>query len=68
MPKVHDALRRLRNRTSVITISHRLATVRNADTIAVLARGRLVAAGAHADLLATSGEYRRLFTRQHALQ
>ena len=66
--KVHDALRRLRNRTSVITISHRLATVRNADTIAVLARGRLVAAGAHADLLATSGEYRRLFARQHALQ
>ena len=66
--KVHDALRRLRNRMSVITISHRLATVRNADTIAVLARGRLIAAGAHADLLETSGEYRRLFARQHALQ
>ncbi len=65
--RVHDALRRLRSRKSVITISHRLATVLNADTIAVLERGRLVAAGAPADLLETSAEYRRLFARQQSL-
>ena len=62
--RVHDALQRLRSRKSVITISHRLATVLNADSIAVIEAGRLVARGTHAELLERSGEYRRLFARQ----
>ena len=62
--RVHGALQRLRSRKSVITISHRLSTVLNADSIAVIDRGRLVATGTHADLLASSQEYRRLFARQ----
>ncbi|MDD9985623.1 MAG: ABC transporter ATP-binding protein [Spirochaetaceae bacterium] len=62
--RVHDSLQRLRSRKSVITISHRLSTVLNAHSIAVIARGRLVATGTHADLLESNAEYRRLFAGQ----
>jgi ABC-type multidrug transport system fused ATPase/permease subunit len=51
--------RLLRGRTSVI-IAHRLATVRRADTVLVVERGRIVERGAPADLLASDGPFRRL--------
>jgi len=41
-------------------IAHRLSTVRNADRIAVMERGRLVEIGTHRDLLAHGGVYARL--------
>ena len=44
-----DAL--MRDRTTIV-IAHRLSTVRNADLLAVLDRGRLVETGSHAELLA----------------
>ena len=57
---IQTALERLsRDRTTVV-IAHRLATVMNADRIAVLDRGRLVTTGRHADLLAAGGLYARL--------
>ncbi|HET7224253.1 MAG TPA: ABC transporter ATP-binding protein [Candidatus Eisenbacteria bacterium] len=48
-----------RGRTSLV-IAHRLATVRNADRILVLHRGRLREQGTHATLLARGGIYARL--------
>ena len=51
-----------RSRTTLI-ITHRLSQIRWADRILVLAGGRLVAAGAHDELLATSPVYRRIFSR-----
>ena len=51
--------RLLRGRTSVI-IAHRLATVRRADTVLVIDRGRVVESGAPAELLAADGPFRRL--------
>jgi ABC-type multidrug transport system fused ATPase/permease subunit len=51
--------RLLRGRTSVI-IAHRLATVRRADTVLVIERGRVVQQGAPAELLASDGPFRRL--------
>src|SRR2546429_1363476 len=51
--------RLLRGRTSVI-IAHRLATVRRADEIVVLVRGRIAQRGRFDDLLATDGPFRRL--------
>ncbi|MBM7075023.1 ABC transporter ATP-binding protein [Micromonospora humida] len=49
---------------TTILISHRFATVRRADHIVVLAQGRVVEQGSHAELLARGGRYARLFTLQ----
>jgi ATP-binding cassette subfamily B protein len=51
--------RLLRGRTSLI-IAHRLATVRRADEIVVVERGRITQRGTEAELLAIDGPFRRL--------
>ena len=61
---VQDALANLmRNRTSFV-IAHRLSTVRRADGIVVLDRGRIVETGTHDGLLARGGAYARLYELQ----
>lgn len=52
-----EAIRRAADRHTTIMITHRLSGARNADRVAVLARGRLVEVGTHADLLAAEGHY-----------
>jgi ATP-binding cassette, subfamily B, multidrug efflux pump len=53
----------MRQRTSII-VSHRVSTVRNADQIFVLDRGRIVEQGRHDDLVAKRGFYATLHRRQ----
>jgi len=53
----------MKNRTTVI-IAHRLATVRNADRIAVMEQGVIVAIGTHQTLLKSCPLYKRLATLQ----
>lgn len=61
---VQDVLDHLmRNRTSLV-IAHRLSTVRAADRILVLDKGRLVEEGTHETLLAKNGLYARLAQMQ----
>ena len=62
---VQDALQTLmRNRTSFV-IAHRLSTVRRADAIIVLERGRVAEIGRHDELLARSGGvYAKLYSLQ----
>jgi ATP-binding cassette subfamily B protein len=49
---------------TTICVAHRLSTVVNADLIVVLAEGRIVETGQHADLLRQDGYYRRLYELQ----
>lgn len=55
--KVQQALEQLMEGRTSIIIAHRLATVVNVDTIAVLEHGRLVATGTHQELLERSALY-----------
>ena len=51
----------LRGRTSII-IAHRLTTVRRADEIFVMERGRITQRGTYDDLIVADGPFRRLAT------
>ena len=61
---VQEAIDRLMAHRTVFVIAHRLATVQHADFIVVLAEGRIVERGTHADLLSADGLYRRLYNLQ----
>jgi ABC-type multidrug transport system fused ATPase/permease subunit len=50
----------MKDRTSIV-IAHRLSTVRHADRIIVLDKGRIVEEGDHRGLLARSGHYAELY-------
>jgi len=63
---VQQALERLMAGRTVLTIAHRLATVRHVDRIVVLDAGRIVAAGTHDRLVADSPLYARLAALQFA--
>ncbi len=57
---IQEALDRLMAKRTSFVIAHRLSTVRNADQILVMERGRIVEHGRHEDLLALGGIYTRL--------
>lgn len=52
-----------RNRT-VVVVAHRLSTVKNADTIVVLDKGKIVEQGNHTELIARKGAYFHLVKDQ----
>ena len=56
----------LENRTSVV-IAHRLSTIINAEQIAVIKDGKLIAIGSHANLLKDNGVYSDLYNQQFAV-
>jgi subfamily B ATP-binding cassette protein MsbA len=63
---VQAALETLMRGRTTIVIAHRLSTVESADRIVVLAHGRIVEMGAHAELLAAGGVYAGLHRLQFA--
>jgi ATP-binding cassette, subfamily B, bacterial len=60
---VQEALERLSEGRTTIAIAHRLSTVRDADQIVVLDRGRVVEVGTYDELLARGGRFAELASR-----
>jgi ATP-binding cassette subfamily B protein len=61
---IQHALDRLMEGRTTFVIAHRLSTVRRADLILVLEKGRIVARGKHQELLMTSPVYSEIYARQ----
>jgi ATP-binding cassette subfamily B protein len=61
---IDATLARLGDRRTVVSVSHRLASVKDYDRIFVLDCGRLVEQGTHDELLARAGTYHGLWTKQ----
>jgi ABC-type multidrug transport system fused ATPase/permease subunit len=62
--QVQEAIDRLMADRTVLVIAHRLSTVKNANRILVIDKGRIVEAGAHDELMSRQGLYQRLYMMQ----
>ena len=61
---VQQAIEQLMKDRTVLVIAHRLSTVRNADKIIVMEKGRIIEKGKHSELHQKDGTYRRLYDLQ----
>ncbi len=61
---IHDAIEEVSKGKTTIIIAHRLSTVRDADKIIVMDRGKVVAEGTHQELMKTSTHYQTLVAHQ----
>jgi ABC-type multidrug transport system fused ATPase/permease subunit len=62
--EIFDRLLTATRHCTTILISHRFSTVRHADRICVLERGRVIELGTHDELMAFAGRYRTMFDLQ----
>lgn len=64
---IQEAISRLLKDRTTLIISHRLSTVRNADRLLVLEKGRIVETGTHSQLLSKGGAYVRMINAQNLI-
>ena len=62
--QIQEAFLRLAKGRTAIVIAHRLATVRNADTIFVIDKKKIIEKGNHSSLIALKGQYAKLYQHQ----
>ena len=65
---IQQALEKLMQDRTALVVAHRLSTVRNADRIIVLNRGRIIETGNHTELMHRKGFYFRLHQLQNGNQ
>lgn len=65
--RLRAAVRRLARDRAVLMVAHRMSTVRDASTVIVLDRGRVIGQGRHEDLLVSCPRYRELVDLQAPL-
>ncbi|WP_085505683.1 thiol reductant ABC exporter subunit CydD [Thalassobacillus devorans] len=61
---LQHSIEELAKNSTVITVAHRLHTIKNADKILFLDKGRLIAQGSHQELLINTPAYREMVTAQ----
>ena len=61
---IQEAIESLLGQMTIFIVSHRLNTIRRANTIYVLENGTIVESGTHEELIATNGRYRNLYDIQ----
>ena len=61
---VQEALKKLMHNKTSIVIAHRLSTVKNAQNIVVLDKGKVIEQGTHDDLIKKKGIYNNLISLQ----
>jgi len=66
--RIQQALEKLMKKRTALVVAHRLSTVRNADRIIVLKRGRIIETGNHIELMNQKGFYFKLHQLQNGNQ
>lgn len=62
---IQDALAKLQDRVTMVSIAHRLATAKDAHKIVVVDKGQVVEEGSHAELVAKGGAYAKMVEFQN---
>lgn len=62
--QIQEAMQRLARKRTTFIVAHRLSTIRNADRIVVLKKGRCIETGSYKQLMAKKGEFYRLRSLQ----
>ncbi|GFQ65371.1 ATP-dependent translocase ABCB1, partial [Trichonephila clavata] len=65
---VQEALDNAKDGRTCIIIAHRLTTIQNADSIAVICKGKIVEQGTHQELLKKKGHYYNLYNNQFSIK